>query len=139
MGGEGDERGVGDGGAAVEVHRCEGRAVGGEGDERGVGDVATTLHAGRLLVPRQPPRVGHEDCAAAGKETHDDAVRAGAIATLARKLLKKKPTPGWLWMASISPKKRSRLVAPPSVTSSTEWSADGLRLTQLRSWADHES
>ena len=42
VGGEGNDRGVGDVGAA-EAHGCEGRAVGGEGDDRGVGDVVAVV------------------------------------------------------------------------------------------------
>ena len=51
----------------------------------------------------------------------------------------KKPTPGCLRIASISPKKRSRDVAPPSVTRMTEWSDAGFTATHARSSADHES
>ena len=70
--------GVGDVVAGVEVYGREGRAVGGEGDDRGVGDGgAKGPNAGRLLVLRQAPRIGHEGRGVAGKETHDDAARAG--------------------------------------------------------------
>ena len=51
----------------------------------------------------------------------------------------KNPTPGCEAIASIAPKNRSRWVAPPSVTRSTEWSDDGDVPTAARSSEAHES
>ena len=43
VGGEGDDRGVGDVGTAGEVYRGQVEAVGGEGDDRGVGDLGAVV------------------------------------------------------------------------------------------------
>ena len=51
--------------------------MGGEADDQIVSHAYAAPHAGRLLVPRQAPRVGHEGRGVAGKEAHDDAARAG--------------------------------------------------------------